>query len=244
MAHTLNGSGSIYEYEKLDIAIGLVRGAEVRNIFGYQEEVTTDLIPAWEFPQAYVYPTQGLAMTVSSDAGVADDGISVLISGLDEDYVEIKQVVVLNSALPPVTSPFFRINDVVCIAGGNNTGLITIANGLNIYAGIRPGDGRNQSSIYTVPAGKSFFLYRIDAFSADGTAAKPGLFENHSRTPSGQEYNTARTTFYNNMNIQRRLPFKVSEKTDLQLRVATLGGTHEMNVFSEGVLLTNDRLIR
>jgi len=41
------------------------------------------------------------------------------------------------------------------------------------------------------------------------------------------------------MNIQRRVPFKYSEKQDIQFQLKTASGTHEMNVFGEGVLKNN-----
>ncbi len=39
------------------------------------------------------------------------------------------------------------------------------------------------------------------------------------------------------MNIQRRLPFKYEGTTDIQFQLRTKSGTHEMNVFAEGVLI-------
>ena len=216
----------------LSIAQGEVSGHTVRNIFGYQLSVTTAFIPAWEFATAYTYPPSALLMDVASgDAG--DNGSSVKIVGLDANYNEIEEVVTLPQT---TTQAFFRINDVIFLGTGANAGLITVANGGTNYAAIRIGDGRNQASIYTVPAGKCFFLYRLDAFSADSTAAKPGIFKNLSINSTGQEFNVARTTFFNNMNIQRRMPFKYDEKTDIQLQLSTPSGTHEMNVFAEGVL--------
>ena len=56
---------------------------------------------------------------------------------------------------------------------------------------------------------------------------------------SGSIYVVARTTFLSNMNIQRRLPFKYNEKTDIQFQLRTASGTHEMNVFGEGILKDN-----
>lgn len=216
----------------LSIAQGEVNGHTVRNIFGYQASVTTAFIPAWEFATAYTYPPSALLMDVAS-GNVADNGSPVKIVGLDANYNEIEEVVTLPQT---TTQAFFRINDVIFLGTGGNAGLITVANGGTNYAAIRIADGRNQASIYTVPAGKCFFLYRLDAFSADSTAAKPGIFKNLSISSTGQEFNVARTTFFNNMNIQRRMPFKYDEKTDIQLQLSTASGTHEMNVFGEGVL--------
>jgi hypothetical protein len=134
----------------------------------------------------------------------------------------------------------FSINDVIFSkTSGANVGDITISNGGTTYAKILTGVGRNQASIFTVPAGKSFYLYRIDAFSNDSTASKPGIFRNYVKYDTGQIYVVARTTFESNMNIQRRLPFKYNEKTDIQFQLRTLSGTYEMNVFGEGILKDN-----
>jgi len=224
--------------QNLQVSRGLIRGSVARNIFGYQTSVTTSFIPAWEFASVYAYPGSAITMTVTSASG-SDDGKTLLILGLDENYTEISDVVTINGAGDINTNiPFFRINDVILTSGGTNVGLITIQNtgktvnyATNIglitiqntgktvnYAGVRAGDGRNQASIYTVPADKCFFLYRIDAFSNDSTASKPGLFRNFSQNSNGQKYNVARTTFFNQMNIQRRIPFKYNEKTDIQFQ--------------------------
>ena len=142
-----------------------------------------------------------------------------------------------STSAPTTTKGFYRINDVIFAKStGANVGIITIANGGTTYAKIAAGVGRNQASIYTVPRNHCFFLYRIDAFSNDSTASKPGLFRNYVQNANGNVYVVARTTFDGNMNIQRRLPFKYDEKTDIQFQLRTLSGTHEMNVFGEGIL--------
>lgn len=222
-------------YEQL-VAEGAVPGSALRNIFGWQSSVTTSFIPLWENATVYTYPGSALTMTVTS-ASASDDGGTVTIIGLDINYNVISDTVVCNNAVPPTTSVgFFRINDVIYSDTGANVGDITIANGGTTYAKILAGVGRNQASIFTVPAGKCFYLYRIDAFSNDSTAAKPGLFRNFVQYNTGQIYVVARTTFLSNMNIQRRIPFKYDEKTDIQFQLRTLGGTYEMNVFGEGIL--------
>ena len=228
------------ESTELNISRGLVKETEVRNIFGYQESGDTTLRALWEFANtSYVYPPSAIQMTVTAaDAG--DDGKNLLIKGLDANYDEITETVTLVGAGDVVTTTsFFRINDVILLTGTTNIGLITVQNSAKTikYAGIRVGDGRNQASIYTVPAGHCFYLYRIDAFSSDTTAAKPAVFKNFSQNANGQQYNTARTTFFNNMNILRQLPFKYSEKTDIQFQLSTDSGSHELSVFGEGVLI-------
>lgn len=234
------------ESTELNIARGLVKETEVRNIFGYQETGDTTLRALWEFANtSYVYPPSAIQMTVTT-ANAGDDGKNLLIKGLDANYDEITETVTLVGAGDVVTTTsFLRINDVILVTGTTNIGLITVQNAAKTikYGGIRAGDGRNQSSIYTVPAGHCFYLYRIDAFSSDSTAAKPAVFRNLSINSSGQIYNTARTTFFNNMNILRQLPFKYSEKTDIQFQIATDQGSHELSVFGEGVLIKEPMVV-
>jgi hypothetical protein len=222
---------------KLDVARGKARGASVRNIFGYNTAGTTSLRAVWDKSADYAYPASAVTMTVTND-DAADDGGTVLIKGLDANYAEVSETVTTNNATPPTTTQtFLRINDVIYSNTGANAGIIDVSNGGVDYARIRAGDGRNQASIYTVPAGCEFYLYRIDAFSSDGTAAKPFIFRNYTRLSTGSEYNTARTTALGNMSIQRRLPFRYTEKTDIQLQMATNSGTHELSVFGEGIVI-------
>ena len=222
---------------KLDVARGKARGASVRNIFGYNISGTTTLRAVWDKSDVYVYPSSAVTMTVTND-NADDDGGTVLIKGLDANYEEVSEVVTTNNATPPTTTQtFLRINDVIYSNTGANAGIIDVSNGGVDYARIRAGDGRNQASIYTVPAGCEFYLYRIDAFSSDSTSDKPFIFRNFTRLSTGAEYNTARTTALGNMSIQRRLPFRYSEKTDIQFQMATRSGTHELAVFGEGIVI-------
>ena len=225
--------------QNIQTARGLIRGASVRNIFGYNTALTTTFRPAWDFASVYVYPVSAITMTVTS-ASSSDNGKTLLIQGLDANYAEISDTVTINGGGDINTNiPFFRINDVILTSGITNVGLITIQNtGKTVkYAGIRANDGRNQASIYTVPAGKEFYLKRIDAFSNDSTAIKPMTFRNFTQNGNGQQYNVARTTFFGNMNILRQLPFKYSEKTDIQFQLKTFVGSHQGSVFAEGYLV-------
>ena len=228
------------EQFNLNVARGKVRGASVLNIFGFNAATTTTMRALWELAAttAYVFPTSAVNMTVTSDA--ADDGKTMKIFGLDANYEEIEELVTLNNATPPTTTlAFFRINNVVMISA-TNTANVTIANGGVTYARIDAGRSTNQASIYTVPAGCEFYLYRIDAFMNDASAAKPGLFRNQVSFPNGRVLRVADTPYLNQMNIKRDFPFRYEEKTDIQLQVRTLSGTTYAGVFGEGILIKEE----
>ena len=230
---------------KLDVARGKARGAEVRNIFGQNDAQTTNFRAVWELSNTtdYVFPSTAQIMTVASD-DAADADVQILIKGLDVDYLEISEVVTLTATTVDTTKQFLRINDVVTVGIQNlvTTSTVTVKDtGLTTtFAQIDPGHGRNQASIYTVPANCEFYLYRLDGFSADDSnppQEKAAKFRNVVTLESGIILRVATTEFFNQMNIQRRFPFKYSAKTDIQLQMATFGGTHPVSIFGEGILI-------
>lgn len=228
----------LYEHDYLAIAKGESNNYSPRNIFGYNALVGTSYIPAWENNTAYTQPTTGLNMTVTSN--VADDGVIIRIIGLDVNYEIIEENVTLNSAVPPTTTlEFFRINDVITTSG-NAENDITVANGGITYAKIRGGEGKNQASIYTVPAGYSFYLMRIDAFCASASQNNRQIyFRNFVCLESGVKLRVAETSFLEMMHIQRQVPFRYNEKTDIEFQLRGSGGEQYISVFGEGVLIKN-----
>ena len=229
---------NLYEHDYLAIAKGESNDYAPRNIFGYNALVGTSFIPAWENNTAYTQPTTGLNMTVTSN--VADDGVIIRIIGLDVNYEIIAENVTLNSATPPTTTlEFFRINDVVTISG-NALNDVTVANGGITYAKIRGGDGKNQASIYTVPAGYSFYLMRIDAFCASASQNNREIFfRNFVCLEGGVKLRVAETSFLEMMHIQRQVPFRYNEKTDIEFQLRGSAGEQYVSVFGEGVLIKN-----
>jgi len=227
---------NLYEHDYLAIAKGESNDYSARNIFGYNSAVGTSYIPMWENNTVYTYPTQPLTMTVTSN--VADNGVQVRIIGLDGDYNVITEIVTLAVSVA-TTQQFFRINDVVTISG-NAANDITVSNGGITYAKVRGGDGKNQASIYTVPAGHSLYLVRIDAFCA--TAAQNNrqiYFRNLACLPSGVKLRVAETSFLETMHIQRQVPFRYNEKTDIEFQLRGSAGEQFISVFGEAILCKN-----
>ena len=231
---------------KLDVARGKARGASVRNIFGQNDAQTTDFRAVWELSNTtdYVFPSTAQIMRVASD-NTLDANVQILIKGLDADYLEISEVVTLTATTVDTTKQFLRINDVVTVGTQNllTTSTLTVQDTAQttVFAQIDPGHGRNQASIYTVPANCEFYLYRLDGFTADDAqqspAQKAAKFRNVVTLESGIILRVATTEFFNQMNIQRRFPFKYSAKTDIQLQMATFDGTHPVSIFGEGILV-------
>lgn len=224
----------------LNIARGLVVNTSVRNIFGttggVANIVTTEFRTPWEEASNYVFPSAAVTMSVVSSAA-GDTGISLLLLGLDGDCNPISEVVTVNGTTPvTTTNSFYRINDAV-ITVGNATGDITVSNSAVTYAKILAGNGRDQKSVYTVPAGHCFFLTRIDAFCTDANGGKAARFRNFLVSSNGRQLRVADTTFFENMNIVRQAPFKYDEKTDIEMQLRSLSGSTFGSIFAEGILV-------
>jgi hypothetical protein len=236
-------TGSYYlEDTELNIARGLVHNTSVRNIFGKAPAMTTTggFKACWELDAAYEYmPSANTLDLVSTDGG--DTGVTVKLIGLDNDYNVIEEVIALNGANSvTTTSDFLRVNDLVTI-GGNAVGDVTVTgDGTITVAKMLAGTGRNQASVYTVPAGCNFYLTRINAFGVDaGVGAPQGevtAFQNYVQLFNGVILRVAEVEYPGSMEIMRVVPFKYTEKSDIQLQSKTYT-THETSIFAEGILI-------
>jgi hypothetical protein len=226
--------------EKLNTARGLVRDAEVRNIFGFNEDLGTEYIPLWENNTAYTYPTSNTTMGITSTDPT--DSCTIRVIGLDSNYdIVAENVSVSGTANNVLSTPFFRVNDLITIAGNTANGTITLENGSTVFGQINPRIGKNQASIFTVPRGYKFYLNRIDAFCATASLNNRILFfRNRVVNNNGIEFNVAETTFLDKMNIQRQYPFAYGEKSDIQFQGKASAGTQEYGVFGEGILVNEE----
>ncbi len=220
-----------------DIARGNFLGATPLNIFGFNREVGDSFETIWNDGGTYVYPSSALIMTVVSTS--ASDTMDVLISGLDINYAPITETVTLTGTVAVTTSTaFFRINSAV-ILSGSNVGDITISNGGTKYAFIEETLGITQSCIYTVPAGYSLYLFRIDCNS--GTAINNKyVYIRNVVSKSGRTLRVAEATFATSqVSYDRQIPFKIEEKSDFQFEAKSSAQVNEVSIFVEAVLMSN-----
>jgi len=222
---------------ELQVARGQVAYHEVRNIFGTNPSVGTSFVTAWEVSGALPFlAAEQLLSLVSTSA--SDTAVSILVVGVNQDYTLVSEVVTLNGTTPvSTTQKFFRINDLITVSG-NAVGDVTASYSAVVYAKILAGYGRNQASVFTVPAGFGFFLNRIDAFTATANNdTKIMTFRNRVTYSDGRIFNVAQTSFVSRMDIIRQYPFKVPEKATIEFQLKMSSNTADIGVFGEGVLL-------
>jgi len=221
----------------LQVARGQIPAHSIRNIFGTNPAIGTSFITAWEDSTTLPFLSAAQQLSVVSSSA-SDTAVSILINGLDADYNTQTEVVALNGTTPVTTTKsFFRINDLVTSVG-DAVGDITASYNSVVYAKIIAGRGRNQAAVFTVPAGHSFYLGRIDAFTATANNdTKVMTFRNRVTFSDGRIFNVAQTNFVSRMDIARSLPFKISEKSTIEFQLKMSGQTADIGVFGDGVLL-------
>ena len=224
---------------ELQVARGQVSYHSVVNIFGFATAIGTSYRTPWELANTIALPLISTASQLDiASSAVGDTTQIIQIQGLDADYNIVNENVSLNgTTVVTTTNSFKAINGLITISG-NCTGNVTAKIGATVYAQITAGTGRNQAAIYTVPANHSFYLARIDAFSATATGASKYItFLNKNTFSDGRVFNVAETTFAQRMDIMRVLPFKVPEKTTIEFQAKTNSTTSEVGIFGEGFLV-------
>ena len=92
---------------------------------------------------------------------------SILITGLDENFIEISEVVNLSATTVNTSNEYIRINRLVVNEVGtytvSNAGIITATAAISgtVQIEIPLGEGVSKSSHYTVPAGQRLIVTRI-----------------------------------------------------------------------------------
>ena len=229
-----------YEPFDLQVARGQVDGHSTVNIYGYQPSVGTTSIPIWENAAAYTYPASASVMYLSGSNG---DTAQITIVGLDSAYASISEVVTLNGTTPVATTKsYLRINSIFVSVGSatNPAGAVYLKNsgGTVTYAQINAGIGRSQAAIYTVPAGYTYYLQRVNIYtSLNGNDYV--TYQNKTISSAGVVLVTQQAPFATGYEALRIMPRPILEKTDIQLMCKVQSGTGAVAVAQEGYLIKN-----
>jgi hypothetical protein len=239
-----------YEPFELQVSRGQVDGHTGIEIFGYTPNIAnTATGPMWEGQTQsgglYVYPSVAAPLVLVSDSATDNTTRSVVIDGLGANFVPLTETIALNGTTNvTTTNSFLRING-MSMLNSTNTGNITASISSTVYAKINAGVGQTQMSIYTVPAGYTFYLSYIQYDAAIGFTSSAYM--------TGQEFNkfnagtnnglitvTHQTVFVQKQETPFTAPIPHPEKTDIQFCVkASAGGPLTCSMYAGGILIKN-----
>lgn len=225
----------------LQVARGLVTGVTGLSISGYNSAVGTTYVPLWHSNSTYTYLVAATQLTVWSDSA-SDTNVSVLISGLDANYLPITETVVLTNGVTGVqtTKSFLRVNNMSLTRVPMNVGVIHSGNNskTTVLCAIEAGAGRSQQTIYTVPAGYTFYLTQSNWYT-NNTGNQTTLYRSWTQTAAGVINIVLTFPFYSEYNSTKVVPRPYLEKTDIQWQVASSTGTNQVGGQIEGYLIQN-----
>jgi hypothetical protein len=246
--HSVTVQGA-YEPFDLQVSRGQIMGHQTLSLFGYQAAVGNTSIPVWENASAYTYPTSATTMTVVSTSASDDTTAKILISGLDANFAPISETIALNGVTGVTTvNSYLRINSLLMTSPGTsqttNVGTITVKQSSNTLAQINIGVGKSQSTIYTVPAGYTFYLDLAEVNTSNSYTSsnivtyKVQVINN----TTGVKLNVLQQPFVSIYTASRASdPFAYTEKTDIQWQLVTSTATTiAAGVIITGKLIKND----
>ena len=203
---------------ELAVARGKIPGMTGLSISGYFATVDSNWQPLWDIGGVYTYFNAAQVVRVWSSSA-SDTNVSVLISGLDTDYLPITETVVLTNGATGVlsTKHFLRINSLSTTGSVNALGTVRAGSSDKsiTLAAINDGAGRSQMTLYTVPAGYTFYLTQSN-FYTNQNGSQYANYRSYTQNPSGVTTKVLQfpfTTSYNSVKVVAR-PY--AEKTDIQ----------------------------
>lgn len=228
---------------QLAIARGRVPGHSVVNIYGYNGLVGTSFVPLWEDSTTYTYPVSATTMLLHSTSS-SDTNVTIVIQGLDTNYAPITETLVLTNGTTGVTTvnSFLRINSITTGDGVNAVGDIILGNaGKTItYAKILAGNGKSQTTIYTVPAGYTFYLTRVNGYSNEAGGSNNYVkYRVYTKNINGIVQVLLQAPFTSLYETIRVTPRAYTEKTDIQWQCAAAANTATIGIGIEGILISN-----
>jgi hypothetical protein len=238
-----------YEPFDLQVARGQIPGHTGLEIFGYSAAIANSATgPMWEGQTQsgglYAYPSSASPLLLVSDSTSDNTTRSVLIDGLDANYAPITERIALNGTTNVTTTKsFLRINSMRMV-NSTNTGTITAKITTTLYAQINPGVGQTQMSIYTVPAGYTFYLSYTQYDAAIGFTSSAYMtaqeYNKYNGPDNGLVTFTHQTVFVQKQETPFTSPIAHPEKTDMQFCVkASAGGPLTCSMYAGGYLIQN-----
>lgn len=202
--------------------------------FGFNPDIDDAIETVWAQGGLYSYLAAATQLSISSsstaDTSAGTGARTVTISGLDANYAEISETVVLDGQSAVTTAnSYLRVFRMVVRSAGSGeqnagviyagTGTVTLGVPANIYATIAIGDNQTLMAIWTVPAEHTAYLLQTDVtvattqnnkYCTTSLVARPfgEVFQVRDRFVKAESQTT----------LEYPVPLRFEEKTDIEYR--------------------------
>lgn len=171
---------------------------------------------------AYPWSAFATAGTLSIPAvNASDNGKSIVLVGLDNDYLELSETVTVSSSTATTTTQSFKRIFRAYVTNGSDTnvGDIVVQKGGTTVATIKAGKAQTLMAIYTIPAGKTGYILKGVATCQAGADATGDMFiryfgEDSFRVGHSFEVSGTGGEYLYDFGV----PVKIPEKSDIDVR--------------------------
>lgn len=200
------------------------------------------------YPWAVINTNGVLTVTVTepnneASTSTALNGSTVEIQGLDSEYNLQVETVTISGSSATTVNTYKRVFRAIFTAASGfdpNTKRILIKSGVTTVAKILEGNGQTLMAIYTVPAGKTGYLMRLDVTAANTTTGEFKLMIREGGTGS---FNLKHVAEVNGTGGAYRLdypiPQQLPEKTDIDARIVTFANNGRYTCTFDILLVDN-----
>lgn len=227
------------------VSRGLVLKTSSIHIFGAVPSMSTSTTGTIWDKNDTIYPwsTWDTAGVINIDAASASDvNKQVTVYGLDDNFLPINETITLASQTNNVsTKSFRRIYSAHLVDGGtSNIGDITIQRGSTDVAIIRTGKSQTQMTVYTVPAGKTGYLYKGTCTAQAGADATGDMYVRYYGQDTfrvGHSFEVSGTG--GQYTYEFSFPMVIPEKSDIDVRVITRSNNGRYTAAYDLLLIDN-----
>jgi hypothetical protein len=203
----------------ISVLKGLVEDYSAVGQFGYNTAVSTSFETVWGVGATPVYPSTATGCTVTSSDTVSDNDGTVLVTGLDANYVQQTAIATIGGGATTETFiRVFSIRMITATTGNANVGTLTATVDSQTVATVNPTYGSSLSAIYTIPANKRGYIVQASIGSSKQKEIEAKIMT--KQISNGNVFNTVGflTTFGVPVFETFPIPFMIEEKTDIELR--------------------------
>lgn len=232
----------LFKDSPLSIAQGEVSGHSFNHKFGAVPAMSQNQTGTiWDIVDTvYPWASWDTAGTVSIPATATDNGLVVVIEGLDANYLPQSETVTVSATVAVTTTNTWSRVFRAYSTSGTNVGNISIQKGGVTVARIVAGKGQTLMAVYTIPAGYTGYLMQGACTCQAGADATGNMFVRYFGQQSfriGHSFEVSGTG--GQYDYVFSVPLRIPEKTDIDVR-ATVRSNNARITAAFDIILVED----
>ena len=227
--------------QNYQIARGLIRGASSIHKFGAVPQMSINTTGTCWDKNDTLYPWSSLtsaSVLTAQAVNASDNGKILTVEGLDSNYEPQTDTITLSSSgTASTTKQFLRVYRGYISTGAANVGAIDVRIGANTVLYINIGLAQTLMMVYTVPADKELLLLKGACTSQAGADASGFFYLRFFGETAFRIQHSFEVSGADGYEYEFSVPFRVPEKTDIDVRLTTRSNNGRYTAAFDGVLV-------